>query len=76
MQCCLCSSMMKDFDSKLGISKYTLIERDGVAEFVFPCHLGIILVITNPQINPKKLAKKISKLVYELDFWAEAQNLR
>ena len=76
MQCSLRASMMKDFDTKLGKSTYEWVERGDVSEFVFPFHLGIILVITDTHIYHRKLAKKISKLVNEFDFWAEAKELR
>ena len=76
MQSCLRVSMMKDFDAKLGLSKYSLVERENILEFAFPFSLGIIHVMSSPQINPKKLAKKISKLVYEFDLWIGAQKLR
>ncbi len=76
MQCSLRESMIKDFDTKLGSSKYTLVERDSVSELVFPFHLGIILVLMSPHIYPRKLARKISKLVNEFDLWTEARKLR
>ena len=76
MQHSLHASMMRDFDTKLGVTKFTVVEREKVSEFVFPFSLGIVLVLADPQTNPKKLAKKISKMVYELNLWLEAKQLR
>ena len=76
MQCSLLTSMMKDFDYKLGLSQYALYERETISEFVFPCHLGMILILVNPQKNPKRLARKITKLVHALDLWVGAKKLR
>lgn len=76
IQCSLQASMIKDYDIILGPARYALVERNSAVEFVFPFHLGIILVIAKPDVYPRKLAVKISKLVNEFDLLSEAKKLR
>jgi len=76
MQSMLQYSMLRDFDNKFGISKYLLVERETLSEFVFPLVEGIIIVLCNINTQEQVLARKLSKTVNEFVLWSEAEKLK
>ncbi len=76
MQYMLQRSMLGDFDNKFGASKYMLVEREKLLEFVFPFCKGIILVLCKVNINTRVLSGKLSRIINEFALESEAESLK
>jgi hypothetical protein len=73
MQKVLQNSMIKEFDSKLGLFQCMFVERDLMTEMLFPFRGGVFLVITKIQEYPKETARKISKLINDFFLFDEVK---
>jgi len=63
MQCVLQISIGKDFDEKYGPINYHISERTSHTILTFPAGENVILVITNKNVSPIALARKIAVLI-------------
>lgn len=71
MQRSLQASMSQEFDNRIDFLRYVILNRGSKLELVFPFSLGIVVVMTEPNIIPNiipnYLAKKISFIIQEFD---------
>lgn len=65
MQCVLQISIGRDFDEKYGPINYHISERANHTILTFPAGENVILVITNKNVSPISLTRKIVTLIEE-----------
>lgn len=63
MQCVLQISIGRDFDEKYGPINYHISERANYTILTFPADENVILVVTNKNVSPIALARKIAVLI-------------
>ena len=63
MQCVLQISIGRDFDEKYGPINYHISERANHSILTFPAGEDVVLVITNKNVSPIALARKIATLI-------------
>lgn len=63
MQRTLLVSLAREFDYKIEPLEHIIIERDTITEFLFPFQNGTLIVVSDSNIIPRYLAKKISLII-------------
>ena len=76
MQSILQKTLLGEFDTQFGISRYMLVEREKLVEFVFPFCKGVILVLCKSRANTKLLSGKLSKMINDFALESEAESLK
>ena len=55
------TNLQQDYDDELGSVKYSLIQREKTKILVIPVFLGTIVMVTDANVDPKKIMQKIMK---------------